>query len=175
MSHDNFLIHLAHQAFAICHNIGSYVQTHPLYVGVAVIGTGLPIFSALFLPILGFSTLGPSAGSIAAGWHASIENVAAGSLFSTLLSAGMGGAAAGIFTGIGVTGGVVTVGATAAMVIKKLSIKAEDVKIVLDKFAPHVWDAAIKATEEAKSIDLVGNIAHAAKVRLKRARRMRGT
>ena len=49
-------------------------------------------------------------------------NVAAGSLFALLQSAGMGGAAAGIFTGVGVIGGAFTVGAVASLVLGKLGV-----------------------------------------------------
>ncbi|KAF8252533.1 hypothetical protein K440DRAFT_631262, partial [Wilcoxina mikolae CBS 423.85] len=41
------------------------------------------------LPIIGFGTLGPTAGSIAAMWQASIGNIPSRSLFSILQSLGM--------------------------------------------------------------------------------------
>lgn len=64
----------------------------------------------------GFSAVGPVAGSIAAGWQASLGSVASGSLFAILQSAAMGGVAIGIFTGIGVMGvGVAVVGGLAAV------------------------------------------------------------
>ena len=147
-SRDKVLANLAHQ-------IDSYVQTHPFHVAAAAIGIGLPIVSSSVLPLLGFGALGPGAGSIAAGWQASIGNVAAGSLFSTLQSAGMGGAAAGIFTGIGVTGGVVTTGTVTSMVTEKLGFELEDAGRASEKFASYVWGVGMKAVEEAKSTDLV--------------------
>lgn len=60
------------------------------------------------LGAIGFSAAGPVAGSIAAGWQASIGSVVAGSLFAFLQSAAMGGAAIGLFTGIGAVGGLIT-------------------------------------------------------------------
>ncbi|KAG6089149.1 hypothetical protein E4U09_003233 [Claviceps aff. purpurea] len=45
---------------------------------------------------LGFGRLGPIAGSAAANIQSGIGNVTAGSLFSTLQSAGMGGSGAGM-------------------------------------------------------------------------------
>lgn len=54
---------------------------------------------------MGFSAVGPVAGSFATGWQAGIGgSVAAGSLFAFLQSAAMGGAAIGLFTGIGAVG-----------------------------------------------------------------------
>ncbi|KAF1998632.1 hypothetical protein P154DRAFT_438712 [Amniculicola lignicola CBS 123094] len=50
----------------------------------------------LILGVVGFTPVGIAAGTIAAGIQASIGNVAAGSLFAFLTSAGMGGAAAPI-------------------------------------------------------------------------------
>ncbi len=44
--------------------------------------------------------VGPVAGSIAAGWQASLGSVASGSLFAFLQSAAMGGVAMGIFSEI---------------------------------------------------------------------------
>ena len=62
------------------------------------------------LGALGFGVSGPVLGSIAAGWQASMGTVAAGSLFVFLQSAAMGGAAMGLFTGIGALGAVMAVG-----------------------------------------------------------------
>lgn len=59
------------------------------------------------LGAIGFSGIGPVAGSIAAAWQASIGSVIAGSFFSILQSAAMGGAAMSIIAGIGALGGVV--------------------------------------------------------------------
>lgn len=73
---------------------------------------------------MGFSALGPVAGSFAAGWQAGIGgSVAAGSLFAFLQSAAMGGAAIGLFTGIGAVGVLfasIVVGASVDVVRKKV-------------------------------------------------------
>lgn len=60
--------------------------------------------------------MGPVAGSIAAGWQASIGSVVTGSAFAFLQSAAMGGAAIGLFTGIGAVGGLVAVAGVGASV-----------------------------------------------------------
>ena len=70
----------------------------------------LALAAPAILGAIGFSAAGPVAGSIAAGWQASMGSVVAGSLFAFLQSAAMGGAAAGIFAGIGALGAAVTVG-----------------------------------------------------------------
>lgn len=57
----------------------------------------------------GISTIGPVAGTIAAGWQASLGSVASGSLFSFLQSAAIGGAAAGVVTAIRMVGARVAV------------------------------------------------------------------
>lgn len=72
---------------------------------------------------MGFSALGPVAGSFAAGWQAGIGYVATGSLFAFLQSAAMGGAAIGLFTGIGAVGVLfasVGVGASVDVARKKV-------------------------------------------------------
>ena len=63
------------------------------------------------LGAIGFGSVGPVAGSIAAGWQASIGSVTAGSLFAFLQSAAMGGPAMGVVAGIGGLGGGVMVAA----------------------------------------------------------------
>ncbi|MCJ1422216.1 hypothetical protein MMC29_000095 [Sticta canariensis] len=67
------------------------------------------------LGAIGFSASGPVLGSVTAGWQAFIGSVASGSLFSFLQSAAMGGAAMGLFTGIGVLGAVIAVGGVLAV------------------------------------------------------------
>lgn len=79
----------------------------------------------------GFGSLGPAAGTAAAAWQASIGNVAAGSLFATLQSAGMGGAAAlGAVVGVSiVSAGVIGLGGIGIYhLIKKLTRKSHDQK-----------------------------------------------
>ena len=58
----------------------------------------------VILPTLGFSAIGPVAESIAAAWQSSIGIVAAGTPFSLLQSAAMGGAVGSVFYGAGVAG-----------------------------------------------------------------------
>jgi Interferon-induced 6-16 family len=70
----------------------------------------LAVASPAILGAIGFGFFGPIAGTIAAGWQASMGSVAAGSLFAFLQSAAMGGAAMGFFVGIGAFGGVTAAG-----------------------------------------------------------------
>ncbi|KAF7504452.1 hypothetical protein GJ744_002189 [Endocarpon pusillum] len=90
-----------------------WIRAHP-YKFIGILG-GTTLFvlalaSPAILGAVGFSAVGPVAGSIAAGWQATMGSVAAASLFSFLQSAAMGGAAMGLFWGIGVLGGVIAVG-----------------------------------------------------------------
>lgn len=88
-----------------------YVEDNPVRFALQVTGAVASTAAVVALPILGaigFSALGPVAGSVAAGWQASIGLVEAGSLFALCQSAAMGGAAA--------TAGLVTTGVSGAAV-----------------------------------------------------------
>ena len=78
---------------------------------VCFLAGGLLCATALLAPAIlgaiGFGSLGPVAGSIAAAWQASLGSVAAGSFFAFLQSAGMAGAAVGAITGMGIAGGAI--------------------------------------------------------------------
>jgi len=74
-----------------------YVHDNPVRFSLQVTGVVLSTAAIFAVPILGaagFSSIGPVAGSAAAGWQASIGAVEAGSLFAFCQSAAMGGAAA---------------------------------------------------------------------------------
>ena len=79
------------------------------------------------LNAVGFSSIGPVAGSAAAAWQASIGSVAAGTLFSFLQGAAMGGAALGVITSIGAAGAAVAV-ATALLSSEKVRKVAKAVR-----------------------------------------------
>ncbi len=67
--------------------------------------------SILTIPILEaieFTAAGPTAGSAAAAWQASIEAIQSGSLFAWCQSAAMGGAAMGSIQAAGVAGAALT-------------------------------------------------------------------
>jgi len=76
-----------------------------------VIGTAA-LVTVPFLGAIGFSALGPVAGSVAAGWQASIGVVEAGSLFAICQSAAMGGVAATGLAGAGAGGTAAAVAAS---------------------------------------------------------------
>src|SRR5438046_95423 len=76
---------------------GEAIRSHPKACAVGTIGlvvTSLPITVPATLGAAGFAATGPALGSFAAAWQASIGSVAAGSVFSWLQSAAMGGALA---------------------------------------------------------------------------------
>ena len=103
---------------------------------VGIILFSLACATPTILGAIGFSAVGPVAGSIAAGWQASIGSVVAGSVFAFLQSAAMGGAAVGLFAGFGAVGGLVAVagvGASVDGVREKILIIGEAVS---EKFAP---------------------------------------
>jgi hypothetical protein len=74
---------------------GQWVRDHPDLIiigGAGVVATALaPVLVPLILSGVGFTTAGVAAGSWAAGVHASIGNVAAGSLFALAQSVAAGG------------------------------------------------------------------------------------
>ena len=88
----------------ISQKLSSYIGNHPYLFAAQTLGISISFTSLLILPILGFGTVGPIAGSIAAGWQSSIGAVSANSLFALLQSAGMGGPALMSVTGIGIGG-----------------------------------------------------------------------
>ncbi len=79
-----------------------------------IIGGSLAAAGGLGATLFGFGAAGVAAGSLAAATQATIGNVAAGSLFSTLTSWGMTGALTTTATGGGITAAI---GAIAALPI----------------------------------------------------------
>jgi len=74
---------------------------HPDLARFILITAGAAVTVPLLLEIAGFSALGPVVGTFAAFWQSSIGDVAAGSFFAWLQSAGMLGTGAGIGAGVG--------------------------------------------------------------------------
>lgn len=74
----------------------------------AVVMIAPALVTAPFLAVAGFGAAGVQAGSIAAGVQAGVGNVAAGSVFAVLQSAGAGGAGIVAVNGV-VQGGTVVV------------------------------------------------------------------
>ncbi|RAL04043.1 uncharacterized protein BO80DRAFT_462191 [Aspergillus ibericus CBS 121593] len=104
--------HLKKATTSILTSGQTFARDHP--TALAVGGTGLalataPLTGPALLGAVGFSATGPVAASLAAAWQSSIGVVQAGSLFSMLQGAAMGGTAAGAFTtasnlGVGMVG-----------------------------------------------------------------------
>ena len=95
-------------------DISAWIRANPTRTA-GIVG-GITIFALAcatpaILGAVGFSAIGPVAGSAAAAWQASMGSVVAGSLFPFLQSAAMGGAAMGVFTGIGAAGAAVAIAA----------------------------------------------------------------
>ncbi|KAI4187411.1 MAG: hypothetical protein L6R41_002828 [Letrouitia leprolyta] len=105
----------------------AWIYAHPGRAATILCGTtilGLTLAAPAILGAVGFGALGPVAGSTAAGWQSSTGLVAAGSAFSFLQGAAMGGVAMGVITGVGIVGGAVPI-------VAALAPKAEIVKDVL--------------------------------------------
>ncbi|KAF2753406.1 hypothetical protein EJ05DRAFT_541919 [Pseudovirgaria hyperparasitica] len=108
------------------HSTWRYVKAHPfktIFYIVGGVSTGIMIFqpALIFGPLLslmGFTAVGPAAGSLAAAWQASLGTVAGGSLFAILQSAAMAGYGAVIVGGVLTTGAVSFVAIEAAKLIK---------------------------------------------------------
>ncbi|KAI9778678.1 MAG: hypothetical protein M1816_003927 [Peltula sp. TS41687] len=96
---------------------GSYIRAHPYLFALQATGILVSTASMVALPVLGavgFSAVGPVAGSVAAGWQASLGVVEAGSLFAWCQSVAMGGVAVNAIVAAGAAGGGVAALATAA-------------------------------------------------------------
>ncbi|EKG17573.1 hypothetical protein MPH_05194 [Macrophomina phaseolina MS6] len=81
----------------------AWVCEHPLKTAVRIMNTAIIITPTIFttpcLMFLGFTPLGPAAGSIAATLHSVLSPLAAGSGFSVLQSAAMGGYGSAVVAG----------------------------------------------------------------------------
>lgn len=85
---------------------------NPSVFALQVLGSTTLVASIATVPVLGalgFSTLGPVAGSTAAAWQASLGLVPAGSLFAFCQSVAMGGASVSTIMTTGAVGGVAAV------------------------------------------------------------------
>ena len=94
-------------------SLKAWIRVHKKQTALIVLGIiifALSLATPAILGAIGFSAAGPVLGSVAAGWQASIGSVAAGSLFAFLQSVAMGGAAMGLFTGVGVLGALIAGG-----------------------------------------------------------------
>ena len=89
----------------------------PALVGALVvggIGLGIVVAAPVALPVIGFSSSGVVAGSLAAAIQSSIGNVAAGSIFATLQSIGATGGLSWAAQGV-MAAGTVAAGAIIAI------------------------------------------------------------
>jgi hypothetical protein len=69
----------------VLHAVSKYIKEHPIQFALQTGGAVALTASVALLPILGavgFTAVGPAAGSAAAAWQASIGAVEAGSLFA---------------------------------------------------------------------------------------------
>ncbi|SLM39229.1 hypothetical protein LPUS_01127 [Lasallia pustulata] len=112
----------------------SYIKAHPYLFAFQLTGVLFSTAAVVTLPILGalgFSALGPVAGSAAAGWQASLGIVEAGSLFTWCQSAAMGGAAVNAIIATGAAGRGVAALATATAAGESETL---DVDGLMEKF-----------------------------------------
>ncbi|KAH8801371.1 hypothetical protein F5884DRAFT_862071 [Xylogone sp. PMI_703] len=95
-----------------------WIQEHPgLATWIAVNGAVIIAPGILWVPALGVVGFGPGgigAGTWAAGIQSGIGNVAAGSVFATMQSAGAGGAGAAVLNTAVQAGGLLTTAGTGA-------------------------------------------------------------
>ena len=92
----------------------NYARAHPILTGLQVAGATVSLLSLCVVPALGaigFTAVGPAAGSAAVAWQASLGVVEAGSLFSWCQSVAMGGTALGLVQAAGAAGAAVAGGA----------------------------------------------------------------
>jgi len=81
-----------------------YIRKHPFQTTFILLSFfRFPVIPVM-LSAIGFSSIGPVAGSLAAAWQSLIGTVAAGTPFALLQSAAMGGAVAGLSYGVGGVG-----------------------------------------------------------------------
>lgn len=96
---------------------------------MTAIGLGIFGLASLVSPalgIVGFSTLGPAAGTAAAAWQSSVGIVQAGSIFAWCQSVAMGGSATGaIVAAQGVGVGVVGLATLEGMLVGSRNEQAE--------------------------------------------------
>ena len=96
----------------------SYVIPKPCLPLMVIAGVTGGVISAgvasLLIAILGFTGIGPAAGSVAGSWQAAAGAVTAGSLFSTLQSAAMGGYGVWVLINTGVATGPIVAAAAYA-------------------------------------------------------------
>ncbi|KIM79121.1 hypothetical protein PILCRDRAFT_823696 [Piloderma croceum F 1598] len=92
-----------------------YIDDNPARFALQVTGAVISTAAIITVPVLGavgFSAIGPVAGSVAAGWQAAIGAVEAGSLFALCQSAAMGGAVVTGLAGTGAGAAAVALGAS---------------------------------------------------------------
>ena len=98
--------------------VKSYVIPKPCLPLMVIAGVTGGVISAgvasLLIAILGFTGIGPAAGSVAGSWQAAAGAVTAGSLFSTLQSTAMGGYGVWVLITTGVATGPVVAAAAYA-------------------------------------------------------------
>jgi len=125
----------------------------------------------LGLPLIGFSVIGPVAGSIAAGIQSTIGNVVAGSLFAVVQSLAMGGnvvfaiATSWVVVLIvvvvaGIIIGLIQFQVDPEIVLQNLKIVLQDFKIVLPDFKIVLHQIEVVAGDMATRIrEAIGNAA----------------
>ncbi|MCJ1383698.1 hypothetical protein MMC17_006812 [Xylographa soralifera] len=98
------LAQLQAQLTAYATSVTRYVRAHPGEIVFALFCMICLAAVPVILPAIGFSSIGPVAGGLAAAWQSAIGAVVAGSPFAILQSAAMGGVAGVLVTGVGVAG-----------------------------------------------------------------------
>lgn len=133
--------------------LSSYIRSHRYRFAFQVTG-GLVGTAAAFTPAvlgaMGFSALGPVAGSAAAGWQGGIGAVQAGSLFAWCQSATMGGTAANGIIATGAAGGGAAALATAGSVMQGKEVDAAKAIDALWEEFKEVYGKGITQTQSRR-------------------------
>ncbi|KLJ07286.1 hypothetical protein EMPG_17233 [Blastomyces silverae] len=83
---------------------GRYFQENPYQLATGTVLIATSIVATPALGVIGFTPIGPAAGTVATAWQSGIGSVEAGSLFARCQSAAMGGVAAKAVTAVGAAG-----------------------------------------------------------------------
>ncbi|KAL9618146.1 MAG: hypothetical protein Q9160_007096 [Pyrenula sp. 1 TL-2023] len=149
---------------SIIQRVTEHAKAHPYSTAAAATGlvvSGASLAAQAALGWAGFTSVGPAAGSYAAGWQASIGLVNAGSPFAWCQSAAMGGAAAAQVTSVGVAGaGVAAVAGGVGLgqaAMKKSSERLEENPDLIDKFRTVYRTAESAQMESKEKVDAGSN------------------
>ncbi|EQL34737.1 hypothetical protein BDFG_03442 [Blastomyces dermatitidis ATCC 26199] len=81
-----------------------YLQENPYQLAAGTVLIAASVIATPALGAIGFTSIGPAAGTVATAWQSGIGSVEAGSIFAMCQSAAMGGVVAKAVTAVGAAG-----------------------------------------------------------------------